>query len=657
MEIIRRSATAKRMLYTIDPEPYEMKPLKGRVAIADSETDPFLEGRIVQPFTCGYYFPDTEEYFDFWGADCFDQMFDHIEENYGDEEIVFFGHNWGNFDVYFTTHKFDEGMKPFIKNGRLSRVTCRGKEFRDSYDMIPVALGNALSSEDGGKIEINYAKLEREYTHGQIYKTESNYDPEAAFSEYISRAHAFKWMDCNTSYAPRDFYRDEILHYQRQDCVALGKLVVEWLAMFGDRMSMASVALPMLRHYHGFETMSEHIDNDLRPYYFGGRCQPFETGVIRGSFKAFDINSSYPDVMRRVMHPISDMPMYEKRITSKTHFAHIKAWSNGALPVRADDGGLNFPVGVGDFYACIHEIKAGLETGTLKVLHVYSSMYFQAETTFDAFIDEFYRLRMEAGAAEDEIKKLFYKLVMNSSYGKFAQDPRKYERWWFDPPSIPMPVYCPSCNALDKSGSREWIKCARCIAGESDPYGWYLHTEREGSLLYARPQALRGGRGFFNVATAASITSAARASLLYAINGCIRPIYSDTDSLICEDLQPDPTGRIILDAKALGAWKKEFVCDEVCIGGKKLYAAFSGGIEVKKASKGVRLTAQEIRRICEGETIEYRSPVPKMSLFRDLEASVRVNDMVTATFINRKISRTDMERTTGNVIQRRFVGV
>ena len=53
MEIIRRSATApKKPLYEIEPEEYDMKPVKGRVAIFDTETDPFKEGRIVRPFTC-----------------------------------------------------------------------------------------------------------------------------------------------------------------------------------------------------------------------------------------------------------------------------------------------------------------------------------------------------------------------------------------------------------------------------------------------------------------------------------------------------------------------------------------------------------------------------------------------------------------------------
>jgi len=584
MEIIRRSATApkRKALYEIEPEEFDHKPLKGRVAVFDTETDPFAENRIVKPFSCGFYIVDSEEYYDFWGDDCIKQFFDFMEANFLDEEFSIFVHNGGNFDFYFITEYFDEGMSPFIINGRLVRVTCRGYEFRDSYAMIPVALGNALKADDGGKIEIDYAKFEREV---------------------------------------REEHKAEILHYQRQDCVALATLVSEWLVMFGNRLTMASVALPMLRSYHGFECMPEHIDDTMRPYYFGGRCQAFETGVIRGSFKGYDINSSYPDVMRRLRHPISDTPMYEKRITDRTHFARIRAWSNGALPIRKENGGLDFPIGTRDFYACIHEIRAGLETGTLRIHHVYETIYFTHETSFDDFIDTFYKLRLEAGANKDEVKKLFYKLVMNSSYGKFAQDPRKYESWLFDPVDIPTPLFCEACHHIEKN-KLEKVACARCERGTHDAYGWYMHTERDGKFIYARPQKLRSGSGFFNVACAASITSAARASLLYGINASTRPLYCDTDSLICEALEAE------LDDKKLGAWKHEFDADEVCIAGKKLYAVFADGVEVKKASKGVRLTGEDIRRICLGDTVEYANPVPKFKLNGDVN------------FVTRKIRRT-----------------
>ena len=114
---------------------------------------------------------------------------------------------------------------------------------------------------------------------------------------------------------------------------------------------------------------------------------------------------------------------------------------------------------------------------------------------------------------------------------------------------------------------------------------------------------------YFNVATAASITGAARAQLLRALAVADTPIYCDTDSIICKNL-PEGKGIKVSDTY-LGAWKIEKSVDEMAIAGKKLYACWKNGEAVKWASKGVRLEANEIREIAEGEEKTYRNPAPK----------------------------------------------
>lgn len=601
VQIIRRTGSKPKHQWTIpiEPVPYEPKEIEKTIAVFDTETDPFAPARVVKPFTCGFYVPSLDFYKDFWGDDCIDQFFAWIGEatKPGGEleglEFLILVHNGGNFDFYFFVEYFDSGHSPFIINGRLVRVMAQGLEFRDSYSMIPVPLGSY------DKIKIDYSVMER-WPVCRIFEQEET--------------------TC------RELFKDEIRTYQKRDCTALAELVTSWFDMFGDKLTMASVALPMLRSTHGFETLTEKLDEELRPFYFGGRNQCFATGVVHGNFKVYDINSSYPDVMRRYKHPISDVPRYEKTITAKTDFAYIRAWSLGALPVRTHTGGLDFPIGTFDFYASIHEINAGLETKTLRIQKVYHSIYFDAKTDFAEFIDRFYELRLQASAEGDEIRKLFYKLVMNSSYGKFAQDPRKYENWLFDPDTIPTPFYCEECHTrITKKLPKE--ECVTCASGETGPFGWYLHTTRDGRNIYAAPQKLRAG-GFFNVATAASITAAARASLLRGIQAATRPIYCDTDSIICEALEATPANGIRMHDKELGAWKTEAEGDTACIAGKKLYAVFNEGTCIKKASKGVTLTADEIRRVCDGETIEYAHPVPKFKLNGE------------AAFTTRKIRRT-----------------
>jgi len=592
MRIIKREPGAPKrnvildMSVPIEPQEYDIKTCTNRVAIFDTETDPFELNRVVEPFTCGYWLPDTDEYFDFWGDDCIAQFFAHLVKYHGEETLTFFVHNGGNFDFYFITEFFDSGHAPFIINGRLVKVIAGGHEFRDSYAMIPVALAVY------DKMTMDYDKLQR-------------------------------WpcsiVSTRKTVMVREYYKAEILEYMKRDCTSLGELVTNYLDMFGNKMTMASVALPMLRSYHGFDTIWETLDTELRPYYFGGRNQCFATGILKGDWKIYDINSSYPDVMKRYKHPVSANPIPRNKITENTMFAHIRAHSLGALPTRNENGSLSFPIGTGDFFACIHEINAGIATGTLTIHKVYTAYEYDETTNFSDFVDTFYKMRLEASTNGDEIRKLFYKLILNSSYGKFAMDPRRYEKYLFDPNEIPSPDYCDKCHSQVTGGINP-NPCDTCISEVTSPWGWHLHSMHMGRMIYSQPIRIRSNN-FYNVATAASITSAARASLLYAINETERPVYCDTDSIICEGLTESE--HIRFDDKELGAWKLEAVGDTACIAGKKLYAVYNDGDVVKKASKGVRLTADEIKRVCNGEVIEYANPVPKFSLGHDAQFTTR----------------------------------
>jgi hypothetical protein len=70
----------------------------------------------------------------------------------------------------------------------------------------------------------------------------------------------------------------------------------------------------------------------------------------------------------------------------------------------------------------------------------------------------------------------------------------------------------------------------------------------------------------------------------------------------------------------LGGWKLEAIGDRIAIGGKKLYTIYNKidlaerGEAIKKASKGVRLTPQEIIAVCNGQEVVYQNPVPHFSL-------------------------------------------
>lgn len=530
-----------------DPKPYDHKVTKKIIAVVDTETDPFEEGLVPEPFCLGF---DTgDRYVEFWGDDCVKQFFDYLATL--EDEYIIYAHNGGKFDFHFFLDYLDPDQAPLIMGSRLVKVNFAGQEFRDSYSIIPQALSSYK------KDEIDYSGFTRD-------KREGN--------------------------------RVEILKYMKSDCAYTRELIVGFHETLGDKVTIASAALPMLNSYHGFERMkSETLDARFRQYFYGGRNQCFETGILRprngGRWMLIDRNSMYPAVMRDELHPISVRPELQTTITKDTNFAYIEAWNDGALPSRAEDGSLDFTVKKGKFHATIHEINAGLDTGTLRIDRVIHAWAFDKVASFEEFVTRFYGLRLDAKAVNDEVLNILYKLVLNSAYGKFALNPRKFKQWSLTLGDIPTPQ-----------------------RSEEFPDGWTLHSQSGDVFIWERPNPRRNG--FYNVATAASITGAARANLLRNIALSKRPIYCDTDSIMCEGFAGP------LEDSLLGGWKLEATGTMAAIAGKKLYALIdekdpewsAHGKAVKKASKGVRLDPREIIQVCNGREVIYRNPVPNFKL-------------------------------------------
>lgn len=529
---------AEIMRKKFEPKPYEIKRTKKIIGVVDSETDPFEHGLVVKPFSIGVALPDR--YVDFWGDDCVIQFFQWLALE--EDEYILYAHNGGKFDFHFFLQFLDSDQTPLIMGSRLVKIYFQGQEFRDSFAIIPQALSTYK------KDDIDYAKFTRER---------------------------------------REKYKAEILAYQKTDCIYTLELIMGFHELFGDKLTVASAALPMLHSFHGFDRMKPQQDERFRPYYYGGRVQCFEKGVLLPhlgkQWKMVDRNSMYPSEMKDSKHPISANAELQTTITKATDFACIEAYSEGALPMRAEDGSLSFPTGMGIFHATIHEINAGLETGTLRINRVKHAWAFARKASFEEFVLKFYGLRLDAKEIGDKIRDILYKLILNSAYGKFALNPAKFKQFMMTLGEIPEP-----------------------LASRDNPKGWSLEAQTGDVFIWSRPNPRRGGH--YNVATAASITGAARANLWRNIQLATRPVYCDTDSIICEDF------RGYLNKTELGAWDLEKTGDMVAIAGKKLYALYNENEVVKKAAKGVGISAQDIVDICRGQEVLFENPAPTFKL-------------------------------------------
>jgi hypothetical protein len=526
---------------------------KRAIATLDAETDPFKFGRVPKPFVWGFY--DGNIYVHFWGnslLDCTKMMLDYLASR--KDPLTIYAHNGGKFDFLFFIEHLTGKIR--IVNGRILEAQIGIHTLRDSYSILPIA----LSKLGAGKKEIDYALMEKEV---------------------------------------REKNKAEILIYLEADCIALHKVVVAFLDQFGDILTVGSAAMREFKKFHKFETVSRAFDQFHRNYYFGGRCQCFETGVIDMPIKVFDINSAYPDAMDKIAHPIGNESEILTSITPNTFFVCWEGENFNAVPVR-EKAGLNFSRSEGIFWSTIHEFNAALDCNMIRPKKIKHTVNFQKFMVFSDFVQYFYQARKIAQASGNSFLEIFYKLILNSAYGKFAQDPEDYVD------SIILP----------------WGE----IPGEE----YHMEFRHDRYAIWSKP-ATSFAR--FNVATAASITGAVRATLLRGIANSTRPLYCDTDSIFCTDM----TG--VKDDKILGAWKEEKAGTQIAIAGKKLYALMDGDTCIKKASKGVNLNAEQIFIVARGGTVETRNDAPTFKLGGKVTYDKNGNETRSASFEHQFISR------------------
>lgn len=511
----------------------------------DFETDPFVFRQEPKPFVVGIY--DGNRFVYFWGSDCVRKLVSFL--NKLPEKHIIYMHNGGRFDIfYLIKHLADDMM---IIGGRIVKANLGKHEVRDSYSILPFPL-KAYKKDD---IDINKMHRDR-----------------------------------------RDAARDEILLYLRGDCVYLHELVSAFRDEFGDNLTIGSTAMKQLQKFHPFDKGNKYIDDKFRrQFFFGGRVQCFQSGIIKMPYKIHDVNSMYPYVMKNFRHPIGKSFELDKRISKNTAFVVAEGKNVGrigAFPLRNRMGGIDFTAESGEFACTIHEWNAAEDTRLFRPTRILKVYNFDEWACFDTFVDHFYHSKAKAKKSGDKIREIFYKFVLNSAYGKFAQNPENY---------------------FDYSITQ----------GSRMPEPWQDHfIYNEGEWVIWRKPIIR--HSYYHVCVGASITGAARSVLLRALAKAKDPLYCDTDSIISRQLSGVP-----IHDSDLGAWKLEAEGNSLAIAGKKLYACIdeklNGPFEetdldglklrcIKKATKGARIPASDIIKVANGETVVFRKDAPTFKL-------------------------------------------
>lgn len=448
-------------------------------AVIDSETDPFLFGRVPKPFIWGFYDGDVYEEFDSELA-----LMEYLN-NRG--KLIVYAHNGGKFDYHFLLDFLEPNREIMFINGRIAKFKIGETEFRDSFNILPIPL-KAYQKDD-----FDYRILEegeREKPHNKKL----------------------------------------ISSYLQGDCRYLWELVNAFRAKHGDALTQAGASMRLFKEITGREPprSTEDYFQSLVPYYYGGRVQCFEKGNRVEPFEVYDINSAYPFAMLSP-HPFGTeysviRGKVEYALEKPQAFFHLTCISKGAFPWRDRVGSkLTFPTDnvEREYFVTGWEVAAALEHGAISNVKVKRIIDFEECADFKDYILPIYAARKAAKAIGDKAEDILCKLAMNSLYGKFGADPNNYTR----------------ARLFEENAISDLI-----MGALDTPAGTYTYLSHLGDLPVGTRPLMDCEKRFYNVATAASITGYVRAFLFDSLQSVDGPLYCDTDSIACRSGEGLSTG-------------------------------------------------------------------------------------------------------------------
>lgn len=340
--------------------------------------------------------------------------------------------------------------------------------------------------------------------------------------------------------------------------------------------TLAAQAFNAFRHRFMPTEIFIHNHEDVlkleRECYKGGRCECFFIGRPPGkNYYYLDVNSMYPHVMLRNKYPVK-LKFYRKNpsvnylrkcLENYAVCAKVRVSIDvPAVPLRHKQKTF-YPVGEFDCYLSTPEIQYIMENG--KVIRVYEMAVYEQADIFSDYVRYFYGKRMEAKESGDSAQQYFFKILLNSLYGKFGQKSIRWER-------------IGDCEP-DREGYETII----------DNETGKKYTIRYHNGIVEQSQDAEESYNSFP-AVAAHVTAYARIYLFNLMRqaGLENVYYTDTDSLIVNDTGYQRLKHMI-DSKELGKLKLEEENSILEIRGPKDYTFGS-----KTKIKGIRIDAVKI---------------------------------------------------------------
>lgn len=377
---------------------------------------------------------------------------------------------------------------------------------------------------------------------------------------------------------------ETLLRYCVRDTEILEKFILSYIQFIHSnqlgsfRLTLASQSLAAWRTR--FMRKTVHIHNNIsaleleRKSYHGGRTECFQIGTLPEQLYYYlDVNSMYPYVMKTSVVPIKFMYGMTECSVEKLYLYLLAHYviadvelntKTNAYPLVFDNK-LVFPTG--NFRTVLHHKELSYAINRGDVLRVFSVSLYEYANIFGYYVDFFYELKKQSKENGNNSWYLLSKLMMNSLYGKMAQQgiiqeivKGPYER-------IIKRSEGHALHTFDYTSEINW-------------FGTIIRESKQGESAYSFP------------ACAGAITANARMLLQQYIE-CAEiknVVYCDTDSLICTQRGYDNL-KVVLSDTELGMLKLEKTSHYVEINGNKDYEFGD-----TRRIKGVSMRAKQLSR-------------------------------------------------------------
>ena len=221
---------------------------------------------------------------------------------------------------------------------------------------------------------------------------------------------------------------------------AITKFTISRLALtiFRTKYLEFNLENPYLKYNKNLQITSVDVAkySFVRNAYAGGRVEVFDLNLKR-NVKSYDINSLYPYVMSKYKIPIAKFHFIRK-ITLDKFYDFLYTYEGFArvrIRVKKDvkipllwfrkNGKLLFPTGEFENTYTFVELREALKYNQIEILDVFEIYYAEeSEILFEHFVRDIYSMRKKMKKEKNPFEKIL-KLIMNSLYGKFGQNPEK----------------------------------------------------------------------------------------------------------------------------------------------------------------------------------------------------------------------------------------